>query len=161
MHPAKTQISLGIRPVWSVFAVSMKKAWTLSYPLNAQPRLMRLGGCPGWSVPSLDPSSLIWVFAGRTATLLVLSRGGSNVNTLCNIHIIYRCSCCHRINWCRQSSLPTVTVPDGDGPRLCRYSPGVSVLPPYCWETASQQVSHNFSPVCSCPQWRRSEAVPL
>ena len=37
MRPAKTQISLGIRPVWSVFAVGvfavrMKKAWVLSYP---------------------------------------------------------------------------------------------------------------------------------
>ena len=30
VHPAKTQINLGIRPVWSVFAVSMKK------PLRAQ-----------------------------------------------------------------------------------------------------------------------------
>ena len=26
VRPAKTQISLGIRPVWSVFAVRMKKA---------------------------------------------------------------------------------------------------------------------------------------
>ena len=39
VRPAKTQISLGIRPVWSVFAVRMKKAWTLSYPLSAQRRL--------------------------------------------------------------------------------------------------------------------------
>ena len=31
--------------------------------------LIRLGGCPGWS----------WVFAGRTATLLVLSWGSSNI----------------------------------------------------------------------------------
>ena len=30
--PAKTQISLGIRPVWS----ELKKAWVLSYPLSAQ-----------------------------------------------------------------------------------------------------------------------------
>ena len=37
--PAKTQISLGIRPVWSVFAVRMKKAWVLSYPLSTQRRL--------------------------------------------------------------------------------------------------------------------------
>ena len=36
VRPAKTQISLGIRPVWSVFAVRMKKAWALSYPLSAQ-----------------------------------------------------------------------------------------------------------------------------
>ena len=39
VHPVKTQISLGIRPVWSVFAVRKKKAWVLSYPLSAQRRL--------------------------------------------------------------------------------------------------------------------------
>ena len=39
LHPAKTQISLGIGPVWTVFAVCMKKAWVLSYPLSAQRRL--------------------------------------------------------------------------------------------------------------------------
>ena len=36
VRPAKTQISLGIRLVWSVFAVRMKKAGVLSYPLSAQ-----------------------------------------------------------------------------------------------------------------------------
>ena len=56
----KTQISLGIRPVWSVFAVRMKKAWVLSYPLSAQWRLIRLGGCPGWSEPLLGAHSLCW-----------------------------------------------------------------------------------------------------
>ena len=35
---AKTRISLGIRPVWSVFAVPMKKHWALSYTLIAQRR---------------------------------------------------------------------------------------------------------------------------
>ena len=39
LFPAKTQISQSIRPVWSVFAVHMKKAWILSYPLRTQPRL--------------------------------------------------------------------------------------------------------------------------
>ena len=34
--PAKTPISLGICPVWSVFSVCMKKARILSYPLSAQ-----------------------------------------------------------------------------------------------------------------------------
>ena len=43
-----------------VFAVRMKKAWVLSYPLSAQRRL--------WS--DWEPS-LIWVFAGRTVILLV------------------------------------------------------------------------------------------
>ena len=32
VRPAKTQISLGIRPAWSVFAVHMKKAKILSFP---------------------------------------------------------------------------------------------------------------------------------
>ena len=39
VRPAKTQISLGISPVWSVFTVRMKKAWVLSYTLSAQRRL--------------------------------------------------------------------------------------------------------------------------
>ena len=43
-----------------VFAVPMKKAWVLSYPLSAQRRLIRLGGCPGWSEPSLGAQSLCW-----------------------------------------------------------------------------------------------------
>ena len=50
-----------LRSAWAaaqsdrVFAVRMKKLWVLSYPLSAQRRLIRLGGCPGWSV-----------FVGRT-----------------------------------------------------------------------------------------------
>ena len=37
VRPAKTQISLGIRPsLIRVFAVRLKKAWILSYPLSAQ-----------------------------------------------------------------------------------------------------------------------------
>ena len=42
VRPAKTRISLGIRPVCSlirVFAVRIKKAWVLSYPSGAQQRL--------------------------------------------------------------------------------------------------------------------------
>ena len=39
VRPTKTQISLGIHPVWSVFAACMKKVWVLSYPLSAQQRL--------------------------------------------------------------------------------------------------------------------------
>ena len=50
-----------------VFAVCMKKAWVLSYPLGAQWRLIRLGGCPGWSESSL----------GAHVILLVLWCGGS------------------------------------------------------------------------------------
>ena len=50
-----------------VFAVRLKKAWILSYPLSAQWRLIRLGRCPGWPESSL----------GAHAILLVLSRCGS------------------------------------------------------------------------------------
>ena len=39
VHPEKTQISLGIRPVWSVFSVRMKVALVLSYRESAQRRL--------------------------------------------------------------------------------------------------------------------------
>ena len=53
VRPAKTQISLSIHPIWSVFAVHMKKAWVLSYPLSVQWRPIRLGKCPGWSESSL------------------------------------------------------------------------------------------------------------
>ena len=60
--PAKTQISLGICPVWSVFAVHMKKDWVLSCLLSAQWRLWS-----DWADAQAD------LFAGRTLILLVLS----------------------------------------------------------------------------------------
>ena len=66
----RRQISLGIRPVWSESSLS---AWR------------QLGSLPTHWAHSEDPDQtgrmprLIWVFAGRKATLLVLSRGGSNV----------------------------------------------------------------------------------
>ena len=43
-----------------VFAVRMKKAWVLTYPFSAQWRLIRLGGCPGWSESSLGAQSFCW-----------------------------------------------------------------------------------------------------
>ena len=43
-------------PVWSVFAVSMKKAKVLSYPMSAQLRRR----CPGWSESSLDKHPFCW-----------------------------------------------------------------------------------------------------
>ena len=56
VHPAKTQISLCIHPVWSVFAVRMKKPWVLSFLLSEQRRCDQTGWMP----------RLIWVFAGHT-----------------------------------------------------------------------------------------------
>ena len=50
---SETWISLGIHPVWSVFAVRMKKLWVIEHTMK---NLMRLVGCPGWSESSLDMS---------------------------------------------------------------------------------------------------------
>ena len=53
-----------------VFVVRMKKAWVLSYPLSAQRRLWS-----DWGTGQMP--RLIWVYAGRTLILLVLSCCGS------------------------------------------------------------------------------------
>ena len=68
VRPAKTQISLGIRPVWSESSLS---AWR------------KLGSLATHEAHSEDSDQsgrmprLIWVFAGRTVTLFVLSCRGS------------------------------------------------------------------------------------
>ena len=61
--PAKSQISLGIRPVWSVFAICMNLAthWVHSQDSDQTGRMPRP----------------IWVFAGCIVILLVLSWGSS------------------------------------------------------------------------------------
>ena len=56
VRPAKTQLSLGIRPV---FAVRMKKAWVLSYPLSAQRRL--------WSDWFCHVVAQLWFFLASTS----------------------------------------------------------------------------------------------
>ena len=71
VRSAKTQISLGIRPVWSETSLS---AWRNLWSLSIQ-----------WahsedsddSDQSGRMSRLIWVFAGRILIVLVLSRRGS------------------------------------------------------------------------------------
>ena len=48
--PSKDSDQPGYPPsLIRVFAVRMKKAWVLSYPLSTQRRLIRMGRCPGWS----------------------------------------------------------------------------------------------------------------
>ena len=44
-----------------VYVVRMKKVCVLSYPLSAQRRLIRLGGCPSWSQSWLGAQSFSWV----------------------------------------------------------------------------------------------------
>ena len=67
MHPAKTQISLGIRPVWS--ESSLCTQWVdkdLSILHANSEDSDQTGRIP----------KLIWVFTGRTVILFVLSWGG-------------------------------------------------------------------------------------
>ena len=68
VRPAKTQINLGIRPVWSEASLSAWRKHGSGATHWAQAKtLIRLGGCPGWSESSL----------GAYVILLVLSWGGS------------------------------------------------------------------------------------
>ena len=63
VRPEKTQISLSIRPV---FAVRMKNAWVLSYPLSAQRRL--------WSVLADAQADLSICWAHSHFVGFVISR---------------------------------------------------------------------------------------
>ena len=48
--PVKTQNSLGLHIVWSVFTVCMEKNMALKQSIKLTTKLLfRLGGCPGWS----------------------------------------------------------------------------------------------------------------
>ena len=69
VRPAKTQISLGIRPVWQESSLS---AWRKLGSLAAHWVHSEDSDQTGWK------PRLIWVFAGRTVILFVLSWGGSN-----------------------------------------------------------------------------------
>ena len=82
---AKTLISLGICPVWSESSLS---SWR------------NLGSLATHWAPSEDSNQtgqmprLIWVFAGCTVILLVLSWGGSNdfnwIECLLNVHMNFK-----------------------------------------------------------------------
>ena len=80
VRPAKTQISLGIRPVWSE---SLLSAWR------------NLGSLATHWAHSEDSDQtgrmprLIWVFAGCTLILLVLSCCGSNDSTAVITQVIF------------------------------------------------------------------------
>ena len=69
VRPAKTQISLGIHPVWSESSLSAwRKLGSLATHWKHSENSDQTGRMP----------RLIWVFTGRTVILLVLSWGGSN-----------------------------------------------------------------------------------
>ena len=69
IRPTKTQIGLGIRPVWSEYLLSAwRKSGSLATHWAHSKDSDQTGRMP----------RLIWVFAWRTVTLLVLSCRGSN-----------------------------------------------------------------------------------
>ena len=68
VRPAKTQIILSIRQVWS--ASSLSAQW-----IAKDPNFLRADSEDSDQTGRMP--SLIWVFAGRTAILLVLSCRGS------------------------------------------------------------------------------------
>ena len=54
VRPAKTQISLGIRSVWSESQLLLNgQLRTQAFFMWTAKTLIRLGGCPGWSMSSL------------------------------------------------------------------------------------------------------------
>ena len=68
VSPVKTQISLGICPVWSVFAICMKKHWAFNYLLSAQ---WRLWADPGWSCLRWVNISFFW-FCHAAVHIIIL-----------------------------------------------------------------------------------------
>ena len=68
VHPAKTQISLGIRLVWSESSLC-------AHGVAKGPRFLHADSKDSDQTGRMP--RLIWVFAGRTLILLVLSWGGS------------------------------------------------------------------------------------
>ena len=61
VRPAKTDHPGHPPSLIRIFAVHMKKACVLSYPMSTQQRLIRLGGCAGWSAYLLGAHSFCWV----------------------------------------------------------------------------------------------------
>ena len=101
VRPAKTQISLGIRPVWSASSLSAWRKlrsfathWAQSEDSDQTGRMPRL----------------IWVFAGRTVILLVLSCCGSYY--VCQINWTER-SC--RLFGPRQANLVLIAYASSEG----------------------------------------------
>ena len=115
--PAKTQISLGICPVWLVFAVHMKKPWVLSYPLSALRRLWS-----DWADAQADPS-LRWAHShivGFVMSRLILGWNALMTAWYCNDPKFAMLSSSFRhISVC--SNFRTITVKNSNKTRLNKH----------------------------------------
>ena len=121
VRPAKTQISLGISPVWSESSLS---AWR------------KLGSLATHWVHSKDSDQtgrmprLIWVFAGRTVILLFLTWGGSNVSfnnklTTSTLCILLSCDLCNFREYVLFSAFTKAPCFDTQNPAICNLAANV------------------------------------
>ena len=76
VRPATTQVSLGIRPVWSEFAVRSVGSLEPKVSSFGQQRLIWLSRCPGWSESSLGKH-------------IILSCNGSYIHFLLRVKSFY------------------------------------------------------------------------
>ena len=73
VRPAKTQINLGIRPVWSESSLSTgRKLGSLATDWAQAKTLISLGGCPGWSESSLG-AQLFCCFCHEAAHIIIFN----------------------------------------------------------------------------------------
>ena len=72
-----------------VFAVRVKKAWVLSYPISAQRRLIRMGRCLGWSESSLGAHSFCWFCHVAAHLLLMYFKSGMLMSMLSPCFRVY------------------------------------------------------------------------
>ena len=145
VRPAKTQISLGIHPVWSESSLS---AWR------------KLGSLATHWVHSEDSDQtgwmprLIWVLAGCTVILLVLSRGGSIM--LKPHRPNFRIMAAPVAEWLRPLIFSTL---NRSSSRCCAFEPSLG----YMWDKPSSacgwsDVFSRGSPVFAPPyDWHKSE----
>ena len=95
LHPAKTQITLGIRLVWSEFLLCAEwEAKDPSFLMN----LIGLGGCPGFSESSLGSGHNIncWFFS---LTHLWLNTSYSIGKTPCVSSLSHPCDLLNQSTW--------------------------------------------------------------
>ena len=110
VRPVKTPISLGIRPVWLESSLSAgRKVGSLA---------TRWTHCEGSDQTGRIPR-LIWVFAGRTTTLLGLSWGGSFKNNIYR-HSARKYKSIREETGAQQTVSPTKTC-YGSGSPTCFY----------------------------------------
>ena len=75
LRPAKTQISLGTRPVWSESSLpAWRKLGSLATHSAYSEDSDQTGGCPGWSESSLGAQSVCWFCHEAAQTIRIYQK---------------------------------------------------------------------------------------